>query len=1677
MNTQSPPEGTPPTEEKPRRHRLRKALKITGLVIGGLVALVLLTVVTVLYTGFGTAFALRQGLSIYDDMIDGSVKHDDIEGSLAGGMTLTGLELRDAAGTPLVAVETLYLEISPAELLGGEAIVDGLVAAGVRVDVPYVDPESGASPFADITPPPSPTQEPPTPGIGPDLPLYIAARVEVQGATVRTQTADGAWETAVDGAYAAITAHGEGRSAVVEIEPNTRVSLPVVPLDVAGAALVARWDEPQLVIEDLRVQSDAGVIGAPRLALDAETMSLDGALLVRGFADVLRDRFGAPELLETDPEITLVADGRADDLRLALLVEPGLGAETGEGLWLRLDARGRVQPDIDLRTELLVEGVDPRIGSPDLPGGELGVVVRAHVTGATPDALDVAAAVDCLDCQIEDVGPIDLALYARLEQGTGSAALRVEAAGAAIDARAEVWDFQSLRAHLRVDVPDLAATGEVARRFAPDVQAVQGALTVEAHCVGGLRDPACTATTAVRDFQGYEARAGEVVVQAFATPATTPPAFAADVFGRDLAYGQDRFDTLHARASGTPGEVLATVVAEPRGQDRLRLAAGLTVGPPLRLRLLELEGVARGVRADLARPSSITLAPDGRVVIDGLSLALGGGRIRADGTYDPQGPSDLTLAVSALNLATLNNFVPGLGLRGRLDLDARVNGRPAAPDVRLDLTARGVRYQGTPLGTTTARVRYGDRRLDARLVNTEGLADRVQIDAQVPFDLDLQSGTVGPRFDARQSVAIIVDDLRLARLEPMLGEGNAPEGVINVNGRFAGRAAPTGALSIVATDVAYEGWKVPQLGVDVAYDGRELGVDLGVQSSYAESVELHAKVPLRVDLSRGVAEWQKTRPHDLRLVVKNVTTDDILVERVPLAQQFRLQELVVDIEGPATRPTGKIDVVTRIETFAGIDLSTSRAHLELTEDAADLRIDLENPSQDKFTLTAHVPVEVRPLAATPVVWKHDAEHRLDLDIDNLNLAGYAQTKGSPPMSGTINADVTLRGTGRNPTIKARVNGDDVEFRDYTIGDVELDAVADTRQATVGLTWQQDQDSKLTVTAQAPLDIDPVAQRFEWRQEADHQIDLKFVGIDRPLITQFVPLTEGVDPDLDLTVDVKGTMKTFDARIDLDGDVGLPTGGRAVVQGRIALDPKQQTVKITSPLDGKDLNVDIRAEAPIASLAAGTADPMAIPFDAVIQMPGVDIAPLAPVLPISLYGPKGFAFIDIKASGTPGDPQVAGSLGLKDAELTIVDLNQRLENINLVARVTPASLTLETLRARSGGGTLKGSGGIQLIGGDIPTDPRRAEGKIKIEMDRWPIVRPGIPRGLIASRIYTNLAAGPRETRVEVAIHDTQVRLIGSNVPAPKPIPENENLYFENPPPPEGMGQAKDASADGEIPDDIPGPTDPPGRLAIIVELSDPLEIRGQGIAMSWDGKIITQSQGDESSVQGALRATEGGFELIGRQFRIQEGKVYLPEAGGMPYIDVVATTDVDEYTITTSIRGNVERPALEFKSEPPLPDYQILTVLVTGAPESGGDDDVNVQREAASLLAAFQSAAIEDALNERLGIDRVGIEFGETVDEPILTVGKRITPNLYVETVYHHNAPEDENTTEARVRYRITPSWSVESAYGDAGIGSVDLFWIKNFGGKSAALELEPLEDDTEATPTTKTGVALDPLD
>ena len=38
---------------------------------------------------------------------------------------------------------------------------------------------------------------------------------------------------------------------------------------------------------------------------------------------------------------------------------------------------------------------------------------------------------------------------------------------------------------------------------------------------------------------------------------------------------------------------------------------------------------------------------------------------------------------------------------------------------------------------------------------------------------------------------------------------------------------------------------------------------------------------------------------------------------------------------------------------------------------------------------------------------------------------------------------------------------------------------------------------------------------------------------------------------------------------------------------------------------------------------------------------------------------------------------------------------------------------------------------------------------------------------------------------------------------------------------------------------------------------------------------------------------------------------------------------------------------------------------------------------------------------------------------------------------------ETENSNEGRLQYRLTPNWMIESIFGDAGVGGVDLLWTK----------------------------------
>jgi len=197
--------------------------------------------------------------------------------------------------------------------------------------------------------------------------------------------------------------------------------------------------------------------------------------------------------------------------------------------------------------------------------------------------------------------------------------------------------------------------------------------------------------------------------------------------------------------------------------------------------------------------------------------------------------------------------------------------------------------------------------------------------------------------------------------------------------------------------------------------------------------------------------------------------------------------------------------------------------------------------------------------------------------------------------------------------------------------------------------------------------------------------------------------------------------------------------------------------------------------------------------------------------------------------------------------------------------------------------------------------------------------------------------------------------------------------------------------------------------------------------------------------------TEGGrVSLLGHDFEIESATIRFPETGELdPFIDMVATTDTSEATVTMHVRGRVSRPQLELRSEPPMPESDVFALLITGHADASQTDQKEFSAKAASVLAAVNNPALQRHLRDTIGIDRVGLGFGDTVDQPIVTVGKRVNDKLYVEAGYHHNAPRGVNEAELRLEYHFAPPrWSVETFFGDAAQGGVGLWWNRRFASR-----------------------------
>jgi translocation and assembly module TamB len=205
----------------------------------------------------------------------------------------------------------------------------------------------------------------------------------------------------------------------------------------------------------------------------------------------------------------------------------------------------------------------------------------------------------------------------------------------------------------------------------------------------------------------------------------------------------------------------------------------------------------------------------------------------------------------------------------------------------------------------------------------------------------------------------------------------------------------------------------------------------------------------------------------------------------------------------------------------------------------------------------------------------------------------------------------------------------------------------------------------------------------------------------------------------------------------------------------------------------------------------------------------------------------------------------------------------------------------------------------------------------------------------------------------------------------------------------------------------------------------------------------------EPIVSGRITATSGTLNFRNNRHEIQRATIDLPgRLDADPILNIQTVGEIAGYDVITSIAGPLTQPTVTLRSDPALPQADVVSLILTGRISSGETGTSALAESgigtAASLLTeSLISAPARRATDKLFGLNRFEIDpliSGRGGESPTarLTVGRQINKNLSI--TYSINVTSNQNQVLA-VEYRVSNRLSFVAQYEQ---GSVTGFGSRN---------------------------------
>ncbi len=359
-----------------------------------------------------------------------------------------------------------------------------------------------------------------------------------------------------------------------------------------------------------------------------------------------------------------------------------------------------------------------------------------------------------------------------------------------------------------------------------------------------------------------------------------------------------------------------------------------------------------------------------------------------------------------------------------------------------------------------------------------------------------------------------------------------------------------------------------------------------------------------------------------------------------------------------------------------------------------------------------------------------------------------------------------------------------------------------------------------------------------------------------------------------------------------------------------------------------------------------------------------------------------------ASGNFKQPRFSGTATLVDGSLRVPGFPLGLTRAKGKLLFTADQAQLASFEGDTGGGKIRATGGVAFVG----FKPNRWRFQIKPEGVRYDY---------------------PRDTRTTF---DGDLELQGTRefqlISGPLSVRRTEYLadvdffeFMERMTGQFGNATISAASTEESI--------FPPTQVDIRVIANETLTLRNK--LLDATGSTVLRIKGplDDPTVGGRITVTRGVIDnIFNQRFRINNSGTLefsgVDKRGGQ--INLEAEADIKNYRVIANVTGALEQPRIKFRSEPSLPEADVINLITTGnlrdefATNSSSSSQALAKTSlntAASLIAQRASRSVESNVTSRLfGLNRFSVDpllTGRGTDPTArVTIGRRITKDLSI---------------------------------------------------------------------------------